>query len=293
MTTRIDWAPGTHERRVESFYSRGADSFGDCHGGYLNFGLWDEGIRDYLGAAENLVRRLGEWGGLGPDSELLDVGCGFGAQDVFLARTFHPARIVAVDVTFAHVLAARERAAKAGLGLEVRFQHGSATDLELPDASFTHVTAIEGIVHFKTRELFLRQARRVLRPGGTLLLADYCLARPPRSLADRLFVRAACAGWQIPKENVETVASYREKLLATGFRDVEIERVGARTIPGYFREQRTRAHLQSMLKIRGPLGLLGGFAIDLVAWLAWSRGQLEYILVKARSGHTLRNSVAT
>lgn len=280
MTAKIEWAPGTHERRVESFYSRGAESFGECHGGYLNFGLWDEGVRDYVAAAENLVRTLAQWGRIGPESHILDVGCGFGSQDVFLARNFHPARIVGVDVTFPHVIAARERAQRAGLGLELQFQHGSATDLGFPTGSFTHVLGVEGVVHFKTRERFLREARRVLRPGGTLLIADYCLARAPRGAADALFVALARAGWQIPRENVETVDSYRERLVSCGYREVEIVRAGARTIPGYFHEAMTREHLRSMRKIRGMLGLLGSVAIDLALWAAWSRGQLEYLLVK-------------
>ena len=88
MTAKIEWAPGTHERRVESFYSRGADSFGECHGGYLNFGLWDEGVRDYVAAAENLIHRLAGWGAIGPDAQVLDVGCGFGPQDIYLAQNW-------------------------------------------------------------------------------------------------------------------------------------------------------------------------------------------------------------
>ena len=281
MTTRISWPKGTHERRVERFYSRGAGAFGECHGGYLNFGLWDDGVRDYVSAAENLVRRLAAWGGIGPGSRVLDVGCGFGAQDVLLARELRPARIVGIDVTYPHVVAARERARSAGLDGEVQFRHGSGTDMRLPDASFTHVLGIEGVVHFDTRERFLREARRLLCPGGTLLLSDYCLARAPRGPLDRIFVALARAAWQIPAANVETVESYRALLVRCGFGAVEIESAGARTIPGYFREQTSRAHLRSMLKIRGFLGLAGGLAIDLLAFLAFRRGQLEYLLVKA------------
>lgn len=281
MDARTDWPNGTQERRVESFYSRGAGSFGDCHGGYLNFGLWDEGIHDYVSAAENLVKRLGAWGRLDSASRLLDVGCGFGAQDVLLARTFSPARITGLDVTWPHVLAARERAAEGRVAASVHFEHGSATDLRFAQGAFTHVLSIEGVVHFDTRERFLLQAHGVLEPGGTLLLADYCLARPPRALLDRLFLQLARRGWKVPRENVDTVESYREKILRAGFADVQVERAGGRTIPQYFREQRTPVHLKAMLRIRGPAATAGGLAIDFCAWAAWATGALEYVLVKA------------
>ena len=280
MDARISWQSGTHERRVENFYSRGAEDFGDCHGGYLNFGLWEPGFT-YLQAAENLVTHLGAWGGLEAGSRLLDVGCGFGAQDILLARKFGPALITGLDVTWPHVRAARHRARVAGLSMGVRFQHGSATELEFADASFTHVLSIEGVVHFNTREKFLRQASRVLRPGGVLLLADYALARQPVRRLDKLFVTAAQKGWQIPPENVDTLESYQEKVERSGFKDVEVVSAGDRTIPQYFAEQTRKTHLASMLRIRGALAAAGGLAIDWFAWQAWKRGQLDYVLVRA------------
>ena len=279
---RVAWPRKSHERRVEAFYSIGATRFGDCHGGYLNFGLWEDGC-DYLRAAENMVRHLASWGGVDDRSRLLDVGCGFGAQDVYLARNFRPRAIVGVDIAWPHVLAARARAREAGLGLEVRFEHGNATDLSVfPAGSFTHALGLESIVHFDTRERFFREAARVLAPGGTLLLADYALRRPPRGLLDRLFVSLVRRCWQVPVGNVGTVESYRCKVDAAGFCEVEIESVGDRTIPGYFREQCSRGHRRALRAIRGRSALWLGLAMDFLVHNSWARGQLDYILVRAR-----------
>ncbi len=44
---RIAGPRKSHERGVEAFYSVGATRFGDCHGGYLNSGLWKDGC-EYL-----------------------------------------------------------------------------------------------------------------------------------------------------------------------------------------------------------------------------------------------------
>src|SRR2546430_2223414 len=132
-----------------------------------------------------------------------------------------------------------ERAGEGGLGLEVGFEHGNATDLSFfPAGSFTHVLGLESIVHFDTRERFFREAARVLAPGGTLLLADYALRRPPRGLLDRLFVSLVRRCWQGPVGNVGTVEGYRCKVEAAGFCGVEIDSVGHRTLPGLFRQHR-------------------------------------------------------
>ncbi|GAC1299694.1 MAG: 27-O-demethylrifamycin SV methyltransferase [Myxococcales bacterium] len=280
---RTRWSAGSHEHKVESFYSIGAERFGDCHGGYLNFGLWDGEGWDYLRAAENLVHHLASWGGLADGSTALDVGCGFGAQDVYLARHFRPRSITGIDVAWAHVLESRRRAQAAGLGPSVQFQHGSATDLRaFGSGSFSHVLAVEGIVHFDTRARFFAQAHRVLEPGGQIVLADYALRRVPRGLLDRIFVALACAGWRIPRENAGTLDDYRAALAGAGFVDIAIVSAGERTIPQYFREQRSRAHLRALRDIRGSAATWFGLLIDTLVYWAWARGQLDYVLARAR-----------
>lgn len=279
---RVSWRAGSHERKVERFYSVGAERFGDCHGGYLNFGLWETEGGDYLCAAENLVRTLARWGGIGGEASVLDVGCGFGAQDVLVAREFGPRSITGLDLTWTHVLAARGRAAAADLAPSVQFEHGSATDLRrFPAAAFTHVLAVEGIVHFDTRRRFFAEALRVLRPGGHLLIADYALQRPARSLLDRLCVLLVRLGWSIPRDNCDTVSEYVAKLGSQGFADVELRRVGALTIPHYVREQRSPAYRRQLRAARGTLGLWGGDLIDAFTRWMYARGQLDYVLVRA------------
>src|SRR6266446_1715762 len=70
------WSAGAHERKVENLYSGGIENYADWHNGYLNFGLWEDGITDYIKAAENLVHRLGTILDLNENSKLLDVAPG-------------------------------------------------------------------------------------------------------------------------------------------------------------------------------------------------------------------------
>jgi ubiquinone/menaquinone biosynthesis C-methylase UbiE len=274
------WLKTSHEYRVERFYGWGVDGYGDFHGGYLNFGLWEGGISDYVAAAENLVRRCGALLGLDGESHLLDVACGMGTQDIFLWRQFGPKRIDALDVTWEHVEHGRARAARWACEDRVRFHHGTATRLPFPDGHFTHVLCIEGIVHFDTREHFLREALRVLRPGGVIALADYTLKRAPR-LWESVLLDIALSLWKVPRVNFVPPAAYREQLTRSGFRNIEVSEVGASTIPGYFIEQRRPETIREISKRRGFLAGRLGIVIDFAVYLGHWRGVIDYVIVRA------------
>jgi microcystin synthetase protein McyJ len=277
------WHKSTHESRVEGFYGVGAERFHEYHDGYLNFGLWDEGIREFVPAAENLVRHVGELAALDQQSRVLDVACGMGTQDVYLLNNFAPARIDGLDVTWKHVEQGRRRMQAAGFSEErAQFHHGTATALPFPDNTFSHLLGIEGPVHFDTRETFMREAHRVLRPGGTIVLSDYSLSREPRTLIEKLFMEFTCRLWNVPRENRDSVESYHEKMERSGFVEVEFEEAGERVIPGYYFEQRRPETIRELTRLRGFVaGRLGG-VIDVCLYKTYLRGLIDYIFVRAR-----------
>ena len=274
-------ARGTHEGAVERFYARGVHGRTDIHRGYLNFGYWEDGNDDYVSAAETLVRRIGTLAGLAAGSRLLDVGCGHGTQDIQLYREFGPLEVDALDVTRQHVESGRRQARAHGVEDAVRFHHGSATDLPFEPETFTHCIGIEGPVHFLTRRRFFEDAARVLRPGGVLALADYLLTRSPATALERTIFRAGCALWHVPRENVYGPEEYRRHLEDAGFRAVAIEHVGARTFPGYYREQQRPAFRREMVRLQGVLLGRLGHIVNVAAYKAYELGLCDYVLVRA------------
>lgn len=279
---RVNWSAAGHENAVENFYGRGVENYGDFHDGYLNFGLWEDGVTDFIAAAEKLVHRVGTMAGLDRESRILDVACGMGTQDVYFIRHFEPRHITALDVTWKHIERGQRRVRDAGLEDRVEFVHGTATELSFADNSFTHVIGIEGPVHFNTREKFMREAARVLEPGGVIAIADYCLKRAPRNLFERCVLGATVRVWKVPAENIDTPDAYRAKLERSGFRDVEIEQTGESVIPGYYFEQRRPETMAEMTKIRGFVGGRIGTIIDVAVYRAYRMGLIDYIFVRAR-----------
>ncbi len=198
------------------------------NGLYLNLGDWRTAT-SIDEACTALVHRLGAAADLGPGDAVVDVGFGFGDQDISWARQFEPARITGFNITRSQVERARERVAAEGLADRVDLRHGSATAMPLPDASADKVLALECAFHFDTRAAFFHEAGRVLRPGGRLVLGDIIPARPGPTRARRAAQRAGWTLtsriWNIPRANADTPESYRAKLRGAGFVHIRMESI--------------------------------------------------------------------
>jgi microcystin synthetase protein McyJ len=279
-----------HERLIDRIYGhggrgdragRGPGVLRDSHRGYMNFGLWDDGATEYARAAEHMVERLGERLGLAPGARVIDAACGRGSQDLYLLERFGALSIDAIDITRRNLeLATAQARTWVGPG-ELRFHHASATRLPFPDARFSHAICVEAAHHFDTREAYVREAHRVLMPGGRIALADLVLRRPPRTRTERALIHAAAALWRIPRANLVTLDGYRAMFERAGFRIRSVEEVGAHTFPGYYQAQRTPARRRELIASRGRVGATVGAVMNFAAHRVYQAGLVDYLLVSA------------
>ena len=124
--------------------------------------------------------------------ELLEVGCGRGGGADYLARKLDPRRIVAVDLSARAVALCRQRFAHPRLSFEV----GDAERLPFAAASFDVVLNVESSHCYGRFDAFLGEVRRVLRPGGHFLYADF---RPCQEI-DEWRAELRAAGFAIETE---------------------------------------------------------------------------------------------
>jgi len=222
-----------HLERITAYYAKHVEArFQGVARAYDNFGYWADNPADFEEAGFRLLEAVANRAGIGPDDEVLDAGCGCGASSLDLAEEWGCRRVVGIDVTAAMLTIGRRRAVSRALDARVSFHTMSATALQLPDASFTRVIAIDCADMFDPREAFLAEAFRVLRPGGVLAIADVVAGTAPVGPIQRAMVRGLMRYFGIPRVNYYGVEGYRARLVAAGFREVSIESVGDAVIPG-------------------------------------------------------------
>jgi cyclopropane-fatty-acyl-phospholipid synthase len=139
--------------------------------------------------------RLGLRGG----ERLLDVGCGWGALILFMAREYS-ARVVGLSPAgnqHAHIA---DRAIELGVADRVSTVQGHFEHAPLPDGPFDAVTMLGSIVHMPDLAHVMRRARSLLRRGGRYYVSESCFRNAAaREAFDRTagleFVRRSIFGW--------------------------------------------------------------------------------------------------
>ncbi len=101
---------------------------------------------------------------------VLEVGCGRGGGASYIARYLRPQRMVGVDIVAPAIRFAQKHfTAQKNL----RFMVADAHQLPFEDNSFDAVVNIESAQHYKDVDRFLSEVRRVLKPGGHLLISYF------------------------------------------------------------------------------------------------------------------------
>lgn len=206
--------------------------------GYANLGIFLAGTTDFATACDNMMARV-----VGKLSRrtgpLLDVGCGLGGTSAYLARHFPPSAVYGINVSDYQIAQCRARVP------EAHFEVMPAERMRFPDGTFDAVVSVEAAMHFKGRRDFLREAWRVLKPGGEIVVADMVFNDEPRAF------RKVLAGQELYTD----LAAYGALWQECGFPDVQMEDITQASLRAFV------AHFKSK-----ALGELLGNKIDAAAF---------------------------
>ncbi|KAK6921298.1 hypothetical protein RJ641_014976, partial [Dillenia turbinata] len=108
---------------------------------------------------------------LKPGQKVLDVGCGIGGGDFYMAEHFD-VEVVGIDLSVNMVSFALERAI--GLKYAVEFEVADCTKKTYPDNTFDVIYSRDTILHIQDKPALFRSFFKWLKPGGKVLISDYC-----------------------------------------------------------------------------------------------------------------------
>ena len=137
----------------------------------LHYGVWDADTKTLAEAILNTNRQLAKLGQISSTDKVLDAGCGVGGSAIFLAKNLG-CQVTGITLSERQVKTATHFAEKNGVGHLANFEQMDYTKTRFPDQHFDVVWAIESMQTATDKSLFFKEMRRVLKPGGKLLIAD-------------------------------------------------------------------------------------------------------------------------
>jgi len=176
-------------------------------------GLPEEAVRGSMGCGNPTA--LAE---LRPGETVLDLGSGGGIDVLLSARRVGPAgKAYGLDMTEEMLALARENQRKAGVE-NVEFLKGEMENIPLPDGSVDVIISNCVINLSADKDRVLREAFRVLRPGGRLAVSDIVVrGEVPAQVRRSIELWVGCLAGALEESD------YRTKLAAAGFADIDIE----------------------------------------------------------------------
>ena len=166
----------TIQSQIQQFYDASSGLWEQVWGEHMHHGYYGatgNEKKDRRQAQIDLIEELLKWAEVRQAEQIIDVGCGIGGSSLYLAEKFNAH---ATGITLSPVQASRatERAEEAGLAAAVQFQVADALDMPFANDTFDFVWSMESGEHMPDKEKFLAECYRVLKPGGTFLMATWC-----------------------------------------------------------------------------------------------------------------------
>lgn len=109
-----------------------------------------------------------------PVQHLLDVATGTADLAIMAKKMLNPAQITGIDISNQMLDIGREKVKKAGYQNVISLQYGDSETINYPSETFDAVTAAFGVRNFEHLEKGLEEMHRVMKPGGKLVILEFC-----------------------------------------------------------------------------------------------------------------------
>lgn len=215
-------AVDAHADAVRTYYDTLDELYEHTGNAHIHHGYWAEDAP--LGTPEDAQLRLTEKvisvAGVPAGARVLDAGCGVGGTAVLLAQA-HRCHVDGITLSERQVRRATRRAEDAGVAATTRFRVLDALVTDYPDGAFDVVIALESCEVMPDKARFLGECARVLRPGGTLVVATWCASTSTPTAAQQELLDTVCADFVLPY--VLTLPEYARLCRSAGLTDVRTE----------------------------------------------------------------------
>ncbi len=184
----------------------------------MHFGFWDKYTKNRQEAITNENDTIIKYAAIKKGMKVLDTGCGIGGTALRTAEKTG-AKVWGITITPQQVDLAIKYAQKRGLENNVTFSVQDYTRTDFPSNFFDVVIGIESICYASPKTTFLKEAFRILKVGGKLIIADGYLGELPRNNEEKEIVKDF--KWAFALSEFISEKDMRRQIKESGFTQIK------------------------------------------------------------------------
>ncbi|HUC96817.1 MAG TPA: methyltransferase domain-containing protein, partial [Candidatus Saccharimonadales bacterium] len=180
----------------------------------MHFGFWDKNTKKLSDALINENRYITKELDIKKGDEVLDAGCGVGGTAIWIAENCG-ANVTGITITKKHISLAKKYANERGVAGLTKFELGDFCDTGLPSESFDKIYGIESVCYALDKYDFFKEAYRLLKKGGKLIVCDGFLSDREFTSGEKKYYDDLCLGWALP--NLASKSKFIDDATKAGF----------------------------------------------------------------------------
>lgn len=220
--------PAEYHQKIIDYYRDTENAYKDSwdlnNSLAIHYGYWDEKVNSFPQSLVRMNEVMMEAASIKSADKVLDAGCGVGGSSIFLASLLG-CKVTGITLSEKQVKQADEFARKKGADQLVDFKVMDYCNTDFQDASFDIVWGCESICYADDKEKFIKEAWRLLKPGGRLVVADGFVTDFANN--DNSIIRQWLDGWQV--NYLESPQRFELFMRQTGFTDIVYKNISKET----------------------------------------------------------------
>ncbi len=182
----------------------------------LHYGIWSKETKNFTQSLVNTNKVLLETAGIEDGMNILDAGCGVGGAARFMAEQ-KDVKVIGITLSEKQVGYATQMAKEQNLSDRIQFKEMDYTQTHFEDESFDVVWACESVSSAPDQLAFIREAYRLLKKGGKLVMSD-CYLTSKDQKDPKNWIKKWGATWGVSA--LVTIDDFREGLDKSGFSNI-------------------------------------------------------------------------
>ena len=204
------------KEKIRDHYDRLSIYYRTLWGEHLHHGYWIHGDEPKEKAQVQLIEHLAQAANLPSECHVLDVGCGFGATSIYLAKQYN-AQATGITISPVQVEMANQAAREANARAKFLCMDAEAMKFKKP---FDVVWSVESISHYPNNEKFFADAPKLLKPRGRMAITDWFKKEGLTPREHKKFLEPIERGMLV---ELSTMKEYEDLMSKNGLKVVKTE----------------------------------------------------------------------